>query len=105
VAHAIAPTAFHGNDARAALAGVAAAVVLVAVNHTLLAPMLRLGRGVTFKASGLFSVESLAGDIVLAGLGVAAQATQQVGSGGMPGVVRRQCNPVDLGQRDLGLEG
>ncbi len=71
VADAIAPAAFHGNDARAALAGVAAGVVLVAINHTLLAPMLRLGRGVSFRQSGLFAFESLASDVVLAGLGIA----------------------------------
>jgi PAS domain S-box-containing protein len=71
VAHAIAPDAFHGNNARVALAGITAGVVLVVVNHTLLAPMLRFGRGVSVADSGLFSIESLAGDIVLAGLGIA----------------------------------
>ena len=62
--------AFLGNDARAAAAGVAAGALLVLVNHVLLAPMLRLARGVSFADSGLFSVESLSSDIVLAGLGV-----------------------------------
>jgi PAS domain S-box-containing protein len=71
VADVIAPATFHGNDARAALAGVAAGVVLVAINHTLLAPMLRLGRGVSFRKSGLFAFESIASDVVLAGLGIA----------------------------------
>ena len=40
------------------------------MNHVLLAPMLRLARGVSFADSGLFSAESLSSDIVLAGLGV-----------------------------------
>ncbi|MFL5937355.1 MAG: PAS domain S-box protein [Gaiellaceae bacterium] len=70
VAETIAPSAFHGNDTRAAAAGVAAGTVLVLVNHLLLAPMLRLARGVSFADSGLFSAESLSSDIVLAGLGV-----------------------------------
>jgi len=101
VAHAIAPTAFHGNDARAALAGVAAAVVLVAVNHTLLAPMLRLGRGVTFKASGLFSVESLAGDIVLAGLGVALAMVWLTNVWLVPAIIA----PLVLSYRSIRLLG
>src|ERR1051326_1346845 len=71
VADRIAPTTFHGNDFRAALAGTAAGLVLVSVNHSLLAPMLRLGRRVSFSESGLFSLESLGGDVVLAGLGIA----------------------------------
>jgi PAS domain S-box-containing protein len=71
VADVAAPSALHGGDARAAGAGVAAGVALVLVNHVLLAPMLRLARGVSLKNSGLLSLESLWSDIVLAGLGVA----------------------------------
>ncbi len=70
VADFSAPSGFLGNDTRAAAAGVAAGALLVLVNHVLLAPMLRLARGVSFADSGLFSVESLSSDIVLAGLGV-----------------------------------
>ena len=65
-----APSGFLGTDTRAAAAGVAAGALLVLVNHVLLAPMLRLARGVSFADSGLFSAESLSSDIVLAGLGV-----------------------------------
>ena len=60
-----------GADARAALAGVAASLVFVAINHTLLAVMLRFARGHSFRQSGLFSFESLSTDLVLAGLGLA----------------------------------
>src|SRR4029078_9238007 len=50
-----------GNDAlRLSLAGLAACVVFVAVNHILLAVMLRLARGFTFREPGLFDPEYLA---------------------------------------------
>jgi two-component system cell cycle sensor histidine kinase/response regulator CckA len=62
------------RDARFALAGLLAAVVFVAVNHVLLAGMLRLGRGHTFRESGLFSPTGLGIELVLAGLGVAVGA-------------------------------
>jgi PAS domain S-box-containing protein len=53
-----------------ALAGLAAAVVLVTLNHLLLAAMLRLARGHSFAESGLLSPAGLAPDLVLAGLGI-----------------------------------
>jgi diguanylate cyclase (GGDEF)-like protein len=49
---------------------VAAAVVFVAANHVVLAVMLRLGRGHSWRMSGLFSFESLSIDLVLATMGV-----------------------------------
>jgi len=55
---------------RAAVAWLVAAVVLVATNHVLLALMLRLGRGHSWRTSGLFSYQSLSTDLVLAVLGV-----------------------------------
>jgi hypothetical protein len=64
------PSAGAGHATWAA-AGLAACVTLVAVNHVLLAGMLRLARGHSFNASGLFSTESLSIDLVLALLGVA----------------------------------
>ena len=65
-------TSLVGNSTlRGALAGVVAIVALVAVNHLLLATMLYLGRGHTFRTSGLFAVENLSTDAVLAALGVA----------------------------------
>lgn len=54
----------------AATAGAAACVVLVGLNHLLLATMLRLARGRSFRESGLFSAGSLAIDLVLALLGI-----------------------------------
>ena len=58
------------GDVRFALGGLAAAVALVAVNHTLLAPMLHLGYGHSIRELGIFSFESLSTDLVLAMLGV-----------------------------------
>jgi diguanylate cyclase (GGDEF)-like protein/putative nucleotidyltransferase with HDIG domain len=54
-----------------ALAGIAAAASMVAVNHVLMAPMLHLARGHSIRESGLFSFPSLSTDLVLAMLGVA----------------------------------
>ncbi|MDQ3866966.1 MAG: diguanylate cyclase, partial [Actinomycetota bacterium] len=60
-----------GSDsARLALAGVAAALTLIVLNHVILAPMLRFARGHSLRETGLFSLESLSTDLVLAGLGV-----------------------------------
>src|SRR5204863_5708414 len=59
---------------RLSIAGVAACLVFVAVNHTLLAVMLRLARGFSFRETGLFDAEYVATDLVLAALGVAVYA-------------------------------
>ena len=60
-----------GNaDLRFALAGCAASVTLVGLNHALLAPMLMLARGHSIKDSGLFSFHGLSTELVLAALGV-----------------------------------
>jgi PAS domain S-box-containing protein len=101
VANAIAPAAFHGNHARAALAGVAAGVALVAINHTLLAPMLRLGRGVSFRQSGLFAFESLASDVVLAGLGIALAMVWVTNAWLVPAIIA----PLLLSHRSIRLLG
>ena len=57
-------------DLRLALAGLAAAAVLVGVNHILLAPMLHFYYSHSIKELGIFSFESLSTDLVLAALGV-----------------------------------
>jgi PAS domain-containing protein len=101
VTHSIAPAAFHGNDARAAFAGIAAGVVLVAINHTLLAPMLRLGRGVSFRQSGLFAFESLGSDVVLAGLGIALAMVWLTNIWLVPAIVA----PLLLSHRSIRLLG
>jgi two-component system, cell cycle sensor histidine kinase and response regulator CckA len=57
-------------DLRWASAGVAAALVLVVVNHTGLAVMLRLARGRSFRSTGLLAPSALLADLALASLGV-----------------------------------
>ena len=54
-----------------ALAGFCAAAVFVTVNHVLLAVMLLLARGHSFRESGLFSTLSVGLDFVIGVLGVA----------------------------------
>src|SRR5918911_2184460 len=71
VAHAVERSGLIAStQARDALAGVAAAVVFVVLNHPLLAIMLDLARGYSLLETGLFSFDGLATDLVLAGLGV-----------------------------------
>jgi diguanylate cyclase (GGDEF)-like protein/putative nucleotidyltransferase with HDIG domain len=62
------------DQLRVAVAGVASCVVFVAINHTLLALMLRLARGFTLRETGLFDMEYLSTDLVLASLGIAVYA-------------------------------
>jgi len=61
---------FGRMGATAACAYLAASIVFVAVNHALLAPMLRFARGHSLRESGLFTYENLSTDLVLASLGV-----------------------------------
>ena len=58
------------GSVRTGTAWVAAALVFVAANHVVLAVMLRLGRGHSWRSSGLFSFESLSTDVALAAMGV-----------------------------------
>src|SRR5919201_934240 len=75
VAHAVEQSSLIGSThARDALAGVAAAVVFVVLNHLLLAIMLDLARGYSLLETGLFSFDGLSTDLVLAGLGVGVAA-------------------------------
>jgi len=60
-----------GPNLEFALSGLVASVVFVSLNHVLLATMLHLARGHSFRGTGLFSLESLSTDFVLALLGVA----------------------------------
>jgi diguanylate cyclase (GGDEF)-like protein len=60
-----------GAGGRWALAGAVACVVFVATNHVVLAAMLHFADRARFSRSGLFSLESLATDLILAALGVA----------------------------------
>ncbi|HVN59842.1 MAG TPA: diguanylate cyclase [Gaiellaceae bacterium] len=56
---------------RFAVTGLVASVVLVLVNHGLLAVMLYLAYGHSIRETGLFSFENLSTELVLAALGVA----------------------------------
>jgi diguanylate cyclase (GGDEF)-like protein/putative nucleotidyltransferase with HDIG domain len=59
---------------RLAIAGAVASVTYVALNHGLLAVMLRFAYGHTFRDTGLFTLENLSTELVLAALGVAMAA-------------------------------
>jgi diguanylate cyclase (GGDEF)-like protein/putative nucleotidyltransferase with HDIG domain len=59
------------GNARLAVAGLAACASFVAVNHVLLAVMLKLARGHSFRDTELFSPSTLSVDLVLTSLGVA----------------------------------
>jgi diguanylate cyclase (GGDEF)-like protein/putative nucleotidyltransferase with HDIG domain len=62
------------NALRLATAGLIGCVVFVAINHLLLAVMLHFARGHTMKETGLFDIENLSTDFVLAALGVMTYA-------------------------------
>jgi PAS domain S-box-containing protein len=93
IASAVGP----GTDASFALAGLLAALVFVAVNHILLAIMLRLGRGHTFRESGLFAASGLGIELVLAGLGAAVGAFAQFNPWLLPALIA----PLALAHRSL----
>jgi diguanylate cyclase (GGDEF)-like protein/putative nucleotidyltransferase with HDIG domain len=65
---------FKDANARFAIAGLAASVVFVAVNHILVALILKLGRNHTFRETGMFTGESISIDVVLTILGVSLAA-------------------------------
>src|SRR6266571_7244267 len=88
------------NDAlRLSMAGLAACIVFVAVNHVLLAVMLRLARGFTLRETGLFDAEYLATDLVLAALGVAVYAFWETN----PWLVPFALTPLFLIHRSLSV--
>ncbi len=62
------------EKARFAAGGLLAALAFVAVNHVLVALILRLGRGHTFRETGLFGAEGISVDVILALLGVSLAA-------------------------------
>jgi diguanylate cyclase (GGDEF)-like protein/putative nucleotidyltransferase with HDIG domain len=59
---------------RAAVAGLAACIVFVGLNHALMAGMLLLGRGHRPSETGLFSTAMLSTEFVLASLGIGVAA-------------------------------
>src|ERR1700716_428400 len=61
-------------NARLAIAGLAASVAFVSINHVVLAVILKLGRGHSVRETGLFGAESISVDVVLTILGVSLAA-------------------------------
>jgi hypothetical protein len=74
IAEGLAELSTPAGDLRWAAAALAACVVFVGLNHVLLAGMLLLARGHALRASGLFSLESLSIDLVMAVIGIALAA-------------------------------
>jgi diguanylate cyclase (GGDEF)-like protein/putative nucleotidyltransferase with HDIG domain len=71
VAHAIEHSGLIGSaQAREALAGAAAALTFVLLNHVLLAVMLNLARSYSLRETELFTFDGLSTELILAGLGV-----------------------------------
>jgi diguanylate cyclase (GGDEF)-like protein/putative nucleotidyltransferase with HDIG domain len=88
------------NDAlRTALAGIVGCLVFVALNHANLAFMLHHARGFTLRETGLFEVENLSTDLVLAALGVATYAFWQTNQWLIPFAV----TPLVLVHRSLSV--
>jgi PAS domain S-box-containing protein len=85
------------TDLGFALAGFAAAGIFVVVNHVLLAVMLRLGRGHSFRDSGLFSMSGLGIEFVIAALGLAVGSFAIVNPWLLPAVIA----PLALAHRSL----
>jgi diguanylate cyclase (GGDEF)-like protein/putative nucleotidyltransferase with HDIG domain len=84
---------------RVATAGLVCCVVFVAINHTVLALMLHFARGHTLRETGLFELEHLATDLVLAALGVAAYAFWQTN----PWLIPFAVAPLVLVHRSLAV--
>jgi diguanylate cyclase (GGDEF)-like protein len=81
------------------LSGLAASVTFVAINHLLLAIVLKLARGHSFRESGLFTVQSVSTDLVIALLGVVVAAVWLHN----PWLVALALAPLVLVQRTLAL--
>ncbi len=97
VAWAVADATVVGRDLSFALAGVAAAVAFVATNHFLLAGMLLLARGHSFRESGLFSLNSLGLDFVICVLGIAVAGFVDINPWLVPALIA----PLLLAHRTL----
>jgi diguanylate cyclase (GGDEF)-like protein len=93
----LAGTSVTASEPIALLAGVAGCVTFVAINHVLLARMLWLARGRSSGESGLFGVESLSSDLVLALVGLTLAILWQLDAWAVPVVLP----PLFLIQRAL----
>ncbi|HMI99214.1 MAG TPA: diguanylate cyclase [Gaiellaceae bacterium] len=87
------------GNLRFAVAGLACAFVLVAVNHATLAPMLMLGHGHSIRESGLFSFHGLSTELVLAALGVVLATFWHVN----PWLIPFALSPILLIHRSLSV--
>jgi diguanylate cyclase (GGDEF)-like protein len=81
------------------VAGIAAAMSFVAINHVLLAIVLKLARGHTLRGTGLFTLQSVSTDVVLALLGVVVAVLWELN----PWLVTIALAPLVLVQRTLAL--
>jgi diguanylate cyclase (GGDEF)-like protein/putative nucleotidyltransferase with HDIG domain len=84
---------------RVAFAGAVCCFVFVAINHTVLALMLHFARGHTLRETGLFEIEHLATDLVLAALGVTTYAFWQTN----PWLIPFAVAPLVLVHRSLAV--
>jgi diguanylate cyclase (GGDEF)-like protein/putative nucleotidyltransferase with HDIG domain len=91
--------AISDHTLRVAFAGLVCCVVFVAINHTVLGLMLHFARGHTLRETGLFELEHLATDLVLAALGVATYAFWQVN----PWLIPFAIAPLVLVHRSLAV--
>jgi diguanylate cyclase (GGDEF)-like protein/putative nucleotidyltransferase with HDIG domain len=91
--------AIDDHTLRVATAGLVCCVVFVAINHTVLALMLHFARGHTLRETGLFELEHLATDLVLAALGVATYAFWQTN----PWLIPFTIAPLVLVHRSLAV--
>jgi len=87
------------SELRFALAGAAASIVWILVNHLLLAMMLRLARGKSFRESGLLSPKTIAMDLVVAALGVALASFWRSNPWLVPAVIA----PLVVSHRSLSI--
>lgn len=90
-----------GGDVSFALGGLAAALAFVGLNHVLLAAMLGLVHGHSFRDTGLFAGPELGIDLGLAGLGVAVGAFAEINPWLLPALIA----PLILTHRSLSTQG
>jgi len=88
-----------GDRLQQFLAGLAAAGAFVAVNHVLLAIVLKLARGHTLRGTGLFTLQSVSTDFVLGLLGVVVAVLWELN----PWLVTIALAPLVLVHRTLAL--
>jgi diguanylate cyclase (GGDEF)-like protein/putative nucleotidyltransferase with HDIG domain len=72
--HAHGSSLIADEKARFAIGGLLGALAFVAVNHVLVALILKLGRGHSFRETGLFSAEGISVDVISTVLGVSLAA-------------------------------